>query len=81
VRLALWYTVGTGVVGVLVVLAVTFGKMFALQSQLGAWSLVALVADRLVGRGLAVTIGALFGFHVALVLLRYLLLSMMNPRR
>jgi putative ABC transport system ATP-binding protein len=81
VRMALWYTVGTGVVGVLVVLAVTFGKMFALQSQLGAWSLVALVADRLVGRGLAVTVGALFGFHVALVLLRYLLLSMMNPRR
>ncbi len=55
--------------------------MFALQSQLGAWSLVALVADRLAGRGVAVTVGALFGFHVALVLLRYLLLSMINPRR
>jgi len=45
------------------------------------WSLVAMVADRLAGRGLAVTIGALVAFHVALVLLRYLLLSLFNPRR
>jgi putative ABC transport system ATP-binding protein len=81
VRLALWYTVGTGVAGVLVVLGATFGKMFALLPHLGSWSLVALVADRLAGRGVATTIGALAGFHVAVILLRYLLLSMFNPRR
>ena len=65
----------------LLVLGVTFGKMFAVVPQLPAWSLVAVVADRLAGRGLPVTIGAMFIFHAALVLLRYLLLSLFNPRR
>jgi putative ABC transport system ATP-binding protein len=81
VRLSLWYTVATGVVGVAFLMAVTFGKMFKAIPVLQQWSLVAMVADRLAGRGLAVTIGALVAFHVALVLLRYLLLSLFNPRR
>jgi hypothetical protein len=81
VRLSLWYTVTTGVVGVAFLMAVTFGKMFKAIPVLQQWSLVAMVADRLAGRGLAVTIGALVAFHVALVLLRYLLLSLFNPRR
>jgi len=81
VRLSLWYTVTTGVVGVAFLMAATFGKMFKAIPVLQQWSLVAMVADRLAGRGLAVTIGALVAFHVALVLLRYLLLSLFNPRR
>jgi putative ABC transport system ATP-binding protein len=81
VRMALWYTLGTGVVGMLAVLAVTFGKLFAVSAQLGGWSLIALVADLIAGRGLAVAIGAQLIFCAALVLLRYLLLSLLNPRR
>jgi putative ABC transport system ATP-binding protein len=80
-RLALWYTVGTGVAGVLLVMAVTFGKLFALAPKLQAWSIVAMLADRLAGRTLPVVVGALVIFHAALVLLRYLLLSLLNPRR
>ena len=81
VRLALWYTVGTGVAGMLVVLAVTFGKMFSAMAGLGQWSLIALLADRLAGRGMGIAIGAQCIFLAALVLLRYLLLSLFNPRR
>jgi putative ABC transport system ATP-binding protein len=81
VRLALWYTVVTGVAGVAFAMAATFGKLFKLTAALQEWSLVSLVADRLAGRGVPVMIGALFGFHVAIVLLRYLLLSLFNPRR
>jgi putative ABC transport system ATP-binding protein len=80
-RLALWYTVGTGLAGVLVVLAVTFAKMFSVMAALGQWSLVAMLADRLVSRGAGVAIGAQCIFLAALVLLRYLLLSLFNPRR
>jgi putative ABC transport system ATP-binding protein len=81
VRLALWYTVVTGGFGVAIAMAATFGKLFRLVPLLQQWSLVALVADRLAGRGVPVMIGALVGFHVAIVLLRYLLLSLFNPRR
>jgi putative ABC transport system ATP-binding protein len=81
VRLSLWYTVGTGVAGVAIAMAVTFGRMFKLAPLLQEWSLVAMVADRLAARGLPVMVGALLGFHAALVLLRYLLLSLLNPRR
>jgi putative ABC transport system ATP-binding protein len=80
-RLALWYTVCTGVAGVLLIMAVTFGKMFTLAPKLQAWSIVAMLADRLAGRTLPVVVGALVIFHAALVLLRYLLLSLLNPRR
>jgi putative ABC transport system ATP-binding protein len=80
-RLALWYTVATGLFGMLVIVGVTFGKLFTVAPQLPAWSLVALFSDRLVGRAMAVVIGAELIFHAALVLLRYLLLSLFNPRR
>jgi hypothetical protein len=66
---------------VAIAMAATFGKLFRLVPLLQQWSLVALVADRLAGRGVPVMIGALVGFHVAIVLLRYLLLSLFNPRR
>ena len=62
-------------------MAATFGKMFKVLPLLQQWSLVAMVSDRLSGRGLPLMVGALFGFHVAIVLLRYLLLSLFNPRR
>ena len=81
VRLALWYTLGTGLAGMLVVLAVTFGKMFSAMAGLSQWSLIALLADRLAGRGMGIAIGAQCIFLAALVLLRYLLLSLFNPRR
>ena len=81
VRLALWYTVATGIGGTLLALGVTFGKMFAVVPVLGQWSLVALVADRVAARGAAAIVGAEAVFLAAMVLLRYLLLSLFNPRR
>ena len=80
-RLALWYTVGTGVVGALVITGVTFGKLFSVAPVLAQWSIVASLSDRLVGRGALVAVGALVIFHAALMLLRYLLLSLFAPRR
>ncbi len=81
VRLALWYTVTTGVAGAALMMAATFGKMWKVLPLLQQWSIVALVSDRLAGRGVAVIVGALVAFHVAIVLLRYLLLSLFSPRR
>ena len=68
-------------IGVLVVLAVTFCKMFSAMAVLGQWSLIALLADRLASRGAGVAIGAQCAFLGSLVLLRYLLLSLFNPKR
>jgi len=81
VRLALWYTVTTGVAGAALMMVATFGKMWKLLPVLQQWSLVAMVSDRLAGRGMPVIVGALVAFHAAIVLLRYLLLSLFNPRR
>jgi hypothetical protein len=44
-------------------------------------SLVAALAQSVAGRGAPITVGAAFVFFGALVLLRYLLFTLLNPRR
>ena len=80
VRLALWYTLVTGAVVTALVVALTFAAPAALPG-LSGWSLLATLSLRLSGRGAAVIVGAGLIFHAALVLLRYLLLTLFNPRR
>jgi putative ABC transport system ATP-binding protein len=80
VRLALWYTLVTGALVTALVVALTFAAPAALQG-LSGWSLLATLSLRLSGRGPAVIVGAGVIFHAALVLLRYLLLTLFNPRR
>jgi putative ABC transport system ATP-binding protein len=80
VRLALWYTLVTGAVVTALVVGLTFAAPAALPA-LSGWSLLATLSLRLSGRGPAVIVGAGLIFHAALVLLRYLLLTLFNPRR
>ncbi len=80
-RLALRYTLGTGAAAAALVLAVTFGKLFAVAAHLGAVSIVALLSDHLAGRSAPVSVAAYAVFLAALVLLRYLLLALLGPRR
>jgi putative ABC transport system ATP-binding protein len=80
VRLALWYTLVTGGLVTALVVALTFAAPAALPG-LSGWSLLATLSLRLSGRGPAVIVGAGLIFHAALVLLRYLLLTLFNPRR
>ncbi len=80
-RLSLWYTVSTAIAGALVLLALTFGKQFGALAAMPGWSLLSLVSDRLAGRSTAVAIGAHIAFLTTLALLRYLLLTLFNPRR
>jgi putative ABC transport system ATP-binding protein len=80
VRLALWYTVVTGVLMTLAVVGATFKMQTALPG-LAKLSLTAKLALTVAGRGAAVTVGAGLVFFAALVLLRYLLLSLFNPKR
>jgi hypothetical protein len=80
VRLALWYTLVTGAIVTALVVALTFAAPAALPG-LSGWSLLATLSLRLDGRGAAVIVGAGLIFHAALVLLRYLLLTLFNPRR
>jgi putative ABC transport system ATP-binding protein len=80
VRLALWYTLGTGAVVTGLVFALTFALPSALPGFAG-WSLLAMLSQQVSGRGAAVMVGAGIIFHAALVLLRYLLLTLFNPRR
>jgi putative ABC transport system ATP-binding protein len=80
VRLALWYTLVTGAIVTALVVALTFAAPAALPG-LSGWSLLATLSLRLAGRGAAVIVGAGLIFHAALVLLRYLLLTLFNPRR
>ena len=79
-RVALWYTLVTGAVVTALVVGLTFASPAAL-SALSSWSLLATLSLRLSGRGPAVIVGAGLIFHAALVLLRYLLLTLFNPRR
>ena len=79
-RVALWYTLVTGAVVTALVVGLTFASPAAL-SALSGWSLLATLSLRLSGRGPAVIVGAGLIFHAALVLLRYLLLTLFNPRR
>ncbi len=80
VRLALWYTIVTGILGAGIVIAVTFLAPQSLASMKGG-SLIATLALTIAGRGATVTVVAGTIFFAALVLLRYLLLSLLNPRR
>jgi putative ABC transport system ATP-binding protein len=80
VRLALWYTLWTGGAVTALILALTFLAPPALEGLAG-WSLLASLAQHLSGRGATVIVGAGVIFHAALVLLRYLLLTLFNPRR
>jgi putative ABC transport system ATP-binding protein len=79
-RVALWYTLVTGAVVTALVVGLTFAAPAALTA-LSGWSLLATLSLRLSGRGPAVIVGAGLIFHAALVLLRYLLLTLFNPRR
>jgi hypothetical protein len=85
VRVALWYTLGMGAGATVLALAVL--GLMVLQvlpptaTGLDSWSLLGKLASQVSGRGVAILIGAGFIFHAALVLLRYLLLSLFNPRR
>jgi putative ABC transport system ATP-binding protein len=77
-RLALSYTVATGIGATLLVL----GAMFAhKEALLAPWSLVATLTDRVLSRGAAPMLAAGLVFHAALVLLRYLLLTLFTSRR
>jgi hypothetical protein len=49
--------------------------------QLSGWSLLADLTSRLSARGAAVIVGGVVISNAALVLLRYLLLTLFNPRR
>ncbi|HEY3820791.1 MAG TPA: ABC transporter ATP-binding protein [Polyangiaceae bacterium] len=80
VRLALWYTLITGSLVTALVVLLTFAAPSALAG-LSAWSLFATLSLRLSGRGAAVIVAGGVIFHGALVLLRYLLLTLFNPRR
>jgi putative ABC transport system ATP-binding protein len=77
-RTALWYTIGTGVAATAVLVAAMFSHK---EAALVNWSLLATLTERLAGRGAAVVLGAGVVFHAALVLLRYLTLTIFNPRR
>ncbi len=80
VRVALWYTLVTGALVTALVVGLTFAAPAALPG-LSGWSLLATLSLRLSGRGPAVIVGAGLIFHAALTLLRYLLLTLFNPRR
>jgi hypothetical protein len=80
VRMALWYTVVTGVLVTAIVVGATFKMQEALPG-LAAISLTAKLALTVAGRGAPVIVGAGLVFFAALVLLRYLLLTLLNPRR
>jgi hypothetical protein len=62
-------------------MVLTFAAPPTALAGLAGWSLLASLVLRLAGRGAAVIVGAGVIFHAALVLLRYLLLSLFNPRR
>jgi putative ABC transport system ATP-binding protein len=84
IRLALWYTLGASALVLGLITAVTFampgGASTFFQGLVG-WSLVADLTTRLSSRGAAVIVGGVVIANAALVLLRYLLLSLFNPRR
>jgi putative ABC transport system ATP-binding protein len=80
VRMALWYTMATGVLSAILVVALTFASAKALAG-IESWSLLATLASRVSDRGTTVLVGAAVIGNAALVLLRYLLLTLFNPRR
>jgi hypothetical protein len=80
VRLALWYTLGSGAFVTALLFALTYAAPMALEGFAG-WSLLALLSQQVSGRGAPVIVAAGLIFHAALVLLRYLLLTLTNPRR
>jgi putative ABC transport system ATP-binding protein len=84
IRLALWYTLGASAIVLALITAVTFampGGAAAFLQGLSGWSLVADLTTRLSARGAAVIVGGVVIANAALVLLRYLLLTLFNPRR
>ena len=82
-RMALWMTLGTGALSAILVVALTFASVASLRALPGfaGWSLLATLALRVSERGTAVLVGAAVIGNAALVLLRYLLLSLLNPRK
>jgi ABC-type nitrate/sulfonate/bicarbonate transport system ATPase subunit len=80
VRLALWYTLGSGAIVTALIFALTYVAPMALE-RLAGRSLLALLSQQVSGRGAGVIVAAALIFHAALVLLRYLLLTLFNSRR
>jgi putative ABC transport system ATP-binding protein len=80
VRVALWYTMVTGSLAAALLVGLTFARQAALPG-LVPWSLLATLSMRVAGRGVAVLVVAGVILNAALVLLRYLLLTLFNPRR
>jgi hypothetical protein len=81
VRIALWYTMGTGVAATVAIVVLTFAGTPGLQALFAKLSLLAALTHRVAPRGAAVMLAAGLIFHAALVLLRYLLLTLFGSRR
>jgi putative ABC transport system ATP-binding protein len=79
-RFALVYTTITGALMVAAVYFVTF-KMAGTMALAKQVSFVAALADVLLSRSMAVVIGVSFASFAALTLARYLLLTLLNPKR
>jgi putative ABC transport system ATP-binding protein len=78
VRMALWYTLSTGALATAALIA----AMFAFPAKtFGSFWLLAALAERLSDRGVPMMLGGGLVFYAALVLLRYLLLTLFSPRR
>jgi putative ABC transport system ATP-binding protein len=75
-RIALWYTMGTSVLSTVAIVVLTFARKADLEAQFAKWSLLATLAERVSSRGAAVMLAAGIIFHGALVLMRYLLLTL-----
>ena len=80
VRMALGSTMVVGSLSAALLVGLTFRQPAALPG-LADWSLLATLALRVSGRGMPVLVAAGVILNAALVLLRYLLLTLFNPRR
>jgi putative ABC transport system ATP-binding protein len=80
-RMAIGYTMGTGVLMAALLLVVAFARWLKLEAALTQASLLAALTDRVSPRGSAGILLAGLIFHAAIALLRYLLLTLFNPRR
>jgi putative ABC transport system ATP-binding protein len=81
IEIALWYTMGTAVPTAALILVFTLARWAKAEAQLTYWSGLATLAERVSWRGLGVMLVAGVVFHAALVLLRYLLLTLFGSRR
>jgi putative ABC transport system ATP-binding protein len=77
-RLAIWYTIASGIGTALLLVGAMFMHK---EAALVPWSLLATLTERVAARGGIAMLGAALIFHAAVALLRYLLLTLLNPRR